>query len=121
MDDYGKLLLRLGFGGMMLTHGIPKLMKLFGGAPYKFPDLFGLGSFTSLLLAVFTEVICVLLVMIGYKTKLVSLPVVVTMLVAAFYVHMDDPWGKKEFALVYGLGFLAISMLGAGKYSVDKN
>jgi len=29
-SNLAKLILRLGFGGFMLTHGIPKLMKLLG-------------------------------------------------------------------------------------------
>ena len=118
MEHIGKLILRLAFGGLMLTHGYPKLMKLIN-ADFQFPDPLGVGSTASLILTVFAEVICALLIVVGYKTKWASVPLVITMLVAAFIVHGSDPWGKKEFALLYGIGFLVIGMIGAGKYSVD--
>jgi len=104
----------------MLSHGIPKLMKLFAGGAIQFPDPLGVGATTSLILTVFAEVICAALIVVGYKTKWASIPLVITMLVAAFIVHGADPWGKKEFALLYAIGYIAIGMLGAGKYSLDR-
>jgi putative oxidoreductase len=44
-----------------------------------------------------------------------------TMLVAAFIVHLDDPFKRKELALLYLVGFLIIFLMGPGKYSVNKN
>ncbi len=119
-SNLAKLLLRLGFGGFMLVHGIPKLMKLFAGGTIRFPDPLHVGALTSLILTVFAEVICAALIVIGYKTKWAAVPLVIAMLVAAFIVHRVDPWGKKEFALLYALGFLCIGMFGAGKYSLDR-
>ncbi len=119
-NNLAKLILRIGFGGFMLTHGIPKLMKLFAGGEIKFPDPLHLGSTTSLVLTVFAEVVCAVLIVVGFKTKWATWPLVITMLVAAFVVHGSDPWGKKEFALLYAVGFIAIGMLGAGKYSIDR-
>lgn len=119
-SNLAKLILRLGFGGFMLSHGIPKLMKLFAGGAIQFPDPLGVGATTSLILTVFAEVICAALIVVGYKTKWASIPLVITMLVAAFIVHGADPWGKKEFALLYAIGYIAIGMLGAGKYSLDR-
>ena len=119
-NDLALLILRLGFGGFMLTHGIPKLMKLFGEGPIQFADPIGLGATFSLILTVFAEVVCAGLIIVGFKTKWASIPLVITMLVAAFVVHGADPFGKKEFALIYAIGFLAIGMLGSGKYSLDR-
>ena len=119
-SNLAKLLLRIGFAGFMLTHGIPKMMKLFAGGTIQFPDPLHVGATASLVLTVFAEVICAVLVLVGYKTKWAALPLVITMLVAAFVVHGGDPWGKKEFALLYAIGFTCISMFGAGKYSLDK-
>jgi len=42
------------------------------------------------------------------------------MLVAAGMVHLSDPFGKKEKALLYLAMFIAIILLGPGKYSIDK-
>lgn len=35
-NDFALLILRLAFGGLMLTHGIPKLSKL-ADSPIEFP------------------------------------------------------------------------------------
>lgn len=50
------MLFRLGFGGMMLTHGIPKLMKLISG-DFSFGDPIGIGAPASLVLATFGELV----------------------------------------------------------------
>lgn len=113
------LLIRLGAGGMMLTHGIPKIGRLFGEGPVKFADPFGLGPEISLSLAIFAEVICAVLVMVGFKTRLATIPLMATMLTAAFYAHWNDPFAKKELPLLFFLIFLAILILGPGKFALD--
>ncbi|MDN3725055.1 DoxX family protein [Aequorivita sp. SDUM287046] len=118
-SNLGLLLLRIGFGGMMLTHGIPKLLKMLSG-DFSFGDPIGIGEPASLVLAVLGEVVFPILVIIGFKTRLAAIPVIITMAVAAFIVHAADPLGTKEMAILYFIGFLAIALLGAGKYSVDK-
>lgn len=114
------LILRLGSGGLMLTHGIPKISKLFE-SPIKFADPIGLGSTTSLILTLIGEVLAPVLIIIGFKTKLASIPAIITMLVAAFVVHISDPIGTKEKALLYLVCFLVIFLTGPGKYSIDGN
>jgi putative oxidoreductase len=113
------LLVRLSFGGMMLAHGIPKMDRLFGDEPIKFANILGVGPEISLALAVFSEVICALLVVFGYRTRWTVLPLIVTMLVAAFYIHWGDPFGDMEMALLYLAGYLAVWVNGSGNYSVD--
>jgi putative oxidoreductase len=114
------LLLRLGSGAMILTHGIPKITRLFGGNEIKFADPFGLGPEISLGLAAFAEVICAILVMVGVKTRLAVIPLIITMLTAAFYAHADDPFGRKELPLLYCVVFVALLLTGGGPYSLDK-
>jgi putative oxidoreductase len=104
---------------MILSHGIPKIGRLFGEGPVKFADPFGLGSEVSLVLAIFAEVICAVLVMVGFKTRLATIPLMVTMLTAAFIAHWNDPFAKKELSLLFFLLFLAILILGPGKYAFD--
>lgn len=116
--DYGILILRLVGGGFMLTHGIPKLMKLLNG-DFAFANPIGVGPEISLGLTVFSEFFCALLILVGFKTKWVSIPLMITMLVAAFIVHGDDPFKKKEMALLYFAIYLILYFLGSGKYSVD--
>ena len=104
---------------MLLTHGIPKIQSLFGPEEIEFPDPFGLGPGISLALAVFAEVICSVLVILGFKTKLAVIPIIITMLVAAFYAHWADPFGYKELSLLYCAVFLSLLFTGAGQYSID--
>ena len=115
----GLLVLRICFSGMMLTHGIPKLLNLVKGN-LDFGDPIGIGEPASLVLAVIGEAICPLLIIIGFKTRWAAIPAFITMGVAAFIVHADDPFGSKEKALMYLVAFLVIALLGAGKYSIDK-
>jgi putative oxidoreductase len=120
LQDLGLLLVRLLSGGMMLTHGIPKIDRLLGEGPVKFADPFGLGPEISLVLVLFAEVACSILVMIGFKTRLATLPLMFTMLVAAFLIHGADPFGEKELPLLFLTVFGAILISGAGSYSVDR-
>lgn len=112
------LIIRLGAGGMMLTHGIPKIERIMADE-VKFADPFGLGPTFSLALAIFAEVICSALIILGVKVRLASIPLMITMLTAAFYAHWDDPFGRKELPLLYCLVFLGLLAFGGGKYSLD--
>ncbi|MTI25998.1 DoxX family protein [Fulvivirga kasyanovii] len=114
------LILRVSAASFMLTHGYPKLMTLIEGGEIAFYDFLGLGMTASLALAVLAEFVCSILLILGLGTRLAALPLIITMLVAAFAVHADDPFGKKEFALLYLLIFATILVFGAGKYSVDR-
>ena len=105
----------------MLTHGLPKFDRLFGEGPVKFADPFGLGPEISLALVIFAEVACSIFVMIGFKTRLATIPLMTTMLVAAFYAHADDPFGDKELPLLFFTVFLSILISGPGRYSVNQS
>ncbi|MEX1192127.1 MAG: DoxX family protein [Brumimicrobium sp.] len=113
------LILRVAVGAFMLTHGIGKFEALFDGQPIKFADPIGIGATASLALTVFAEVFCSILLILGLATRFAAIPLLFTMLVAAFVVHADDGFGKQEFALLYGVIYVAIAMIGAGRYSLD--
>lgn len=117
----GLLTMRLSCGGMLLVgHGWRKLAD-FSQIASRFPDPLGLGSATtSLALAVFAEVFCAAAVMLGFATRLAAIPVVVTMFVAAFVVHANDPWSEKELAVLFAVPFLTLVLTGAGKFSLDE-
>ena len=117
--DLGLLILRLVAGASMLTHGYPKLQKVLNGN-FQFGDPLGLGPEVSLILAVFAELICSALVIIGLTTRLAVLPLIVTMGVAFFIVHGADPFKVKELALIYLSIFLALFFTGPGKFSADR-
>lgn len=118
LSQIGLLLLRVGFSGMLLTHGIPKLLKIIAG-DFSFGDPLGIGPTTSLILACISEVLFSILVILGFKTRLSTIPIIITMAVAAFIAHSADPFGVKEMSILYLIAFVAIALLGPGKYSVD--
>src|SRR5512145_2146765 len=92
----GLLILRLGIGGYMLTHGWGKLQMALAGGFDKFGDPIGLGSALSLVLMTSAEFFCALAVMFGLATRIAAAPVVFGMGVAAFVVHGADPWTIGE-------------------------
>jgi putative oxidoreductase len=112
-------ILRISAGAFMLTHGWGKFLKLIGDDPIQFADPLGVGVTASLLLTVFAEVFCSILLILGLTTRLAAIPSLITMLVAAFVVHANDGFGKMEMALLYGVMYLVIAIAGAGKYSLD--
>lgn len=115
----GLLLLRIGSGGFMLAfHGWGKLTN-FGARWGKFGDPIGLGPEVSLILTVFAEFFCSLAIVLGLFSRIAAIPLLITMLVVAGIVHADDPWNKKEFALLYAIPYLALLFAGSGKYSLD--
>ena len=119
LSDLGLLALRLGVGGMMLLgHGWPKLSK-FSALADKFPDPLGVGSQLSLIMAVFGEVFCAALLMLGLLTRLAAIPFLTTMLVAAIIIHGGDPWAKKELALLYAVPAVTLLLTGPGGLSLD--
>jgi putative oxidoreductase len=114
------LILRLGISGLMLSHGLLKLDTLLAGGDIKFADPIGIGAPASLCLAVFAEVFCSFLVILGLATRLAVLPLIATMLIAVFIVHAKDAINIKEPALHYLLVYFFLFFSGAGAFSLDK-
>lgn len=117
--DLSLLILRIAGGALMLTHGISKIAPLFGTDPIQFPDPIGLGATTSLALTVFAEVFCAALLILGLATRFAAIPLLITMLVAVFVVHIADPFANQELPLLYASIYLVILIAGAGKFSID--
>ena len=118
-NDFALLILRIVFGfGMFYAHGLPKIQK-YEQLTTSFPDPLGLGSFVSLWLALLAEVVAAILLILGLGTRFVLIPLIITMLVAFFIVHADDPFSKKELALLYLIPFISLFLTGPGKYSLD--
>ena len=117
--DIALLVVRVTVAGLMLAHGLPKLEMLFSGDPVQFPALFGLSATSSLALAVFSEVLCSVLILVGLGTRLATIPLIITMLIAAFYVHGTDPFAKKELAIMYLIPYVMLLLTGSGKYALD--
>lgn len=118
-NDLALAILRIGTSAMILTHGIPKIERMFA-EDIQFSDPLGIGAPTSLTLAIIGEVIGPLFVLFGFRTKLAAIFPIATMLVAFFFVHLNDPFGKQEKALLFLMAYLVIFLAGPGKYSVDR-
>jgi putative oxidoreductase len=71
-------------------------------------------------LAALSEFVAAILVVFGILTRLSSLALAITMFVAGFLYHADDPFGSKEKALMYFFSYLLIFLTGPGKYAVQR-
>lgn len=111
-------LIRLGFGGLLATHGYDKLQTFLAG-DHDFPDPFHVSPIVSQGLTIFAEFFCSLLLVLGLFTRLASLVLTICMITIAFMIHGKDPIGDKEHALLYLIGFLVVFLIGPGKYSLD--
>lgn len=71
------------------------------------------------MLIVFAEVFCSIFLVIGFATRFAAIPLLFSMLVIVFIVHLDDGFGKQELPLIYASVYMIIAITGAGKISVD--
>jgi putative oxidoreductase len=113
------LILRLWFGLVMaFAHGLRKVTDLsafaesVGKRGIPFPELTGAFAAAS-------EFLGGVLLAAGLLTRPAAVCLLLTMLVAAFYVHAGDPFSKQELALAYGVAALAVAISGPGRYSID--
>ena len=117
--DTALLIARAGVALLMLTHGLPKLMMLLSGEPVQFPPVMGMSAELALALTVFAEVICSVLILAGFATRLAVVPLIITMLAAVFLIHGADPLAQQEPALQYLMVYVVLLLGGSGRYSVD--
>ncbi len=115
------LLFRIAIAILMLTHGLPKVGKLFSGEEIQFADPFGLGMTVSLVLIIFAEVICSSLIIIGLVTRLATIPLIIGMGTIVTIIHAADPFGAKERPLMFLICFAFLLVVGPGKYSLDNS
>ncbi len=117
--DAGLLLLRVFIGlTMLFSHGWGKMMRMLDG-DFGFADVMGIGEAPSLMLAVFAEVVCSSFLVLGLFTRFSLVPLIITMLVAVFYIHGDDPFAKQEFGLLFLIPYVTLFLTGPGKFSLD--
>lgn len=117
--DVTLLVLRVAIAVLMLAHGIPKLQMLLSGGSAAFPGILGMAPALALTLAVFAEVVCSLFILFGLGTRLATIPLIITMLVAVVIVHANDPFARQEPGLQYLLFYVVLLFAGSGKYSAD--
>lgn len=126
--NLARLFMRLFVGIMMLQFGIRHMVH-YEELCLTFPTVFSLSPTTSLILMIVIETVCSLLIMVGFLTRLSTLPLIGAMCAAEYYILHD----MVPNLPVYGLdstdpGYLPIMFIGIyiwmliagpGKISLD--
>lgn len=124
-QDIGKLILRITVGGLMIFHGIHKLIH---GHDFIINQLQSVGLPKWLWLGVpVSEVLAPLALILGVATKVSSLLIAFTMLMSIYMIYgwhliQFNEVGalKMEVNLFFLLTSICILFLGSGKYSLYK-
>ncbi len=115
----GLLALRAGTSGMLIYgHGWAKVVH-FARYVQHFSDPLHLGAPASLALAIFAEVVCATCVLLGFMTRFAVVPLLILFGVIVFVVLGGKPLGDRELAVLFAIPYLAIALLGPGRYSID--
>lgn len=124
--DFGKFLLRLGVGGLMILHGIHKLIH---GHDFIINQLSAKGLPTWLWLGVpVGEVVAPLLLILGVATRASATVIAFTMFMSIFLVKGMAGFGidpgsgglNAELNILYFVSALAIAFIGPGKIRLVK-
>ena len=123
-EDFGKLILRLTVGVLMLLHGVAKISAGVGGIGRM---LQGVGLPAELAYGVYVgEVLAPVLVILGFYARIGALVMVVNMLFAIGLVHTKDiflltktgGWAI-ELQAFFLLTALVVALIGPGRYSMN--
>lgn len=117
--DLAILILRLLFGALFVYYGMSKI-NMYSAISGVFPNYLGIGGPGTFCVVITAELGGGLLILLGLFTRLAVIPVFITMVVAFFVAHANDPFDVKQIALVYMILCPVIFLLGSGKYSLDK-
>ncbi len=113
-----RLVLAYGFfnPAMMKLKDITSIAEWFGSIGIPFPTL-------NAYLATGTEVLGVILLTLGLFTRLISIPLIITMIVAIVTVHGENGFeaGENgfEIPLYYIIMLFTLVVYGSGKISLD--
>ena len=123
LADLGRLVLRFALGGLMLLHGLAKIIA----GPAAIMGMVAKSGLPPALgyLVYVGEVLAPLLLILGIWTRPAALVVAINMIVAVLLVHAGQfgDFGKSggwalELQGFYFFTAVAVALLGAGKYSV---
>lgn len=113
--DLAALLIRLAICVALLPYGIKKFLTRRESSQH-FPGVMFFSPHTAFYLAMCVETFAPLFIIIGLFTRLAAIAGIVNMGVA-FTVSKDKYLASPASA--YFLGFIAILIIGPGKYSLD--
>jgi putative oxidoreductase len=120
--DLSYLVIRLTAGGMLLVHGINKLMTTTVSA-WAANSLARRGIEPALPLAYvvwFLETVGAICIMLGLFTRFFATAIGIQFLVIIFVAHWPEGFRGWEYPLFWGLIILAIGLRGGGPYSLDR-
>ncbi|MBT1703692.1 DoxX family protein [Chryseosolibacter indicus] len=117
--DVAVLLLRILVGSLFTYYGYSKLLAFEQIVPM-FKNYTGLGVKASLVLAIIGELGGGILILIGLLTRFAATMIFITMCVAYFVAHANDPFDVKQLAFVYLILSVVIFILGSGRLSVAR-
>ncbi len=113
--DVGLLFLRVSGGLFLLwVHGLPKLLD-FTAQLQLIEDPFHLGSHLTLILAIFAEVLCPLLIVAGLLARLACVPILFVLLVALLVVHPQWSVAEGQFGWLLLILFATVLIAGPGR------
>jgi putative oxidoreductase len=113
-QDVGLLFLRVSGALFLLwVHGLPKLLH-YSDQLKLIEDPFHLGAPITLLLAIFTEVLCPLLIIAGVWTRLACLPILAVLVIALLVVHPEWTLFEGQFGWLLMIIFTSILIAGPG-------
>lgn len=115
------LVLRVWLGVAMLAHHGYDKLTTFGEKSAGFPDPLGVGHAMSLVLVVFAEFFCSLLLITGLLTRFAALVLAIDLTVAFIVVHKALLSGAHngELAFIYLAGYVVLLIAGPGRFSAD--
>lgn len=123
--DWGKLILRLAIGGMMLLHGIAKIRGGLDGlkgmlASKGLPEFLATGVYVG-------EVLAPVLLIFGLATRPAAAVLAFNMVVAIALAHSGEVFKLSqhggwaiELPMLFLLGSVALVFLGAGRISLSR-
>ena len=125
-DNAGKLVLRLAVGGLILFHGVAKVLNPTGAMTAISGQLAALGLPGYIAYGVYVgEVVAALLLILGFLTRIGGLLIVANMIFALVLVHSSQIFTLSktggwalELQGFYLFCGLAIYFLGSGKFAV---
>lgn len=112
--DFGLLFMRVCAALLMFKlHGLPKLLN-WSSELQNIDDPLGLGPHITLLAALFAQVLCPLLIVLGVATRLACLPILFLLLVALLVVHPDWSLEQGQFGWLFVVLFAGLALTGPG-------
>ncbi len=118
-NDAGLFVFRLLAAiALLKAHGLPKILN-FQDTLLHIPDPLGLGTTFSTYFAIFTNILCSIMVALGLFTRAAAFFIFSLTLSGLLLVHFNDSYKIQDVPIIYSIVFGFITYLGAGRYSLD--